>query len=115
MDNVSERYAKFAYKYFGNFSEKYLMKSFKDIRSDLQKADINLTAVEYISMAISTSIIVFIFMVPLLSVIVTILLNVSGNAMSSAAILGIFCGLLGGALTSTGIFMLFYTYPSVHP
>lgn len=108
------KYEKFTYKFSGKWVEKYLIKHFTEMQFDLRKAGIRITLVEYLSKALTTSMIVFVIMVPLISVIFTILLLSIGFVVFKSSILGITFGLLGGIISSVIIFMLFYINPSIH-
>lgn len=111
---ASESYNKFAYRYFGRFTEQYLIKYFGDMKVDLRRAGINVTSSEYIALALATSVAVFAVMTPLISLILTIILTQIGTAtVGQARALGMLAGLLGGVFSSTLIFLLFYSYPSV--
>lgn len=102
---MSDGYASFAYKLCGGWVEMYLLEYFQDMRPDIQRAGMKLTVIEYLSIALATTILVFVAEVPLSAVIVTVL--------SKSAVLGVITGLMIGVVTSAGIFTLFYVYPSV--
>lgn len=115
--DANAAYTKFAYKFFGTFARKNLAPAFKDLHKDLGRANIPVTLVEYLSVAITTSIIVFIIMTILSSIIITALIN-AATGISIAEnpgniILSVFMGFLAGLFSSVGIFVLFYSYPSV--
>ncbi len=98
-------YGRLAYRYFGGIVEKYLSSGFKDLQIQLSKANIHITAAEYLSLAVATSTIVFVFEMPLLALIMTV---VFGNAL-----VGFIFGLFGGIFTTIGIYFLFNIYPSI--
>lgn len=104
-DDFNEKYISLSYRVIGNFVGTYLVDELRDLRPDIQKANIKITLVEYLSVSLFTSMIVFIFQVPLISVIMMLL-------MKSAA-LGLISGFLFGLFCAVGIFMLFYFYPSI--
>lgn len=103
--DMSGGFEKLAFRVCGAWVEQYLLASFRDVRADLRKANIRLTVVEYISLALFTSMVVFIAEVPLVSIIFTII--------TRSPIFGLGIGLVGGVFTALGIFMFFYVYPSV--
>lgn len=102
--DITSAYEKIAFKMCSSWVEDYLIEPLRDIRGDLRKAHIRLTIVEYLSMALFTSIVVFVAEVPLLAIIFSIL--------SRTAIIGVIMGLISGVLTATAIFMFFYMYPT---
>ena len=112
--DANSTYAKFSYKYFGAFSRKYLVSTFKDLYKDIERANIAMTLVEFLSVAVATSVIVFVA-ISLISplIIYQLLYIVTNKGGAGSLVLGVFMGFLSGVLSSCGIFMLFYTYPSV--
>ncbi len=104
-DDFNERYVKFAYRAFGNFVNQYVINEFRDMRPDMQKANIKLSLVEYLSVAMLTSVGVFVLEVPLTSIIMALLIK--------SVLLGLITGLLVGMFLAVGIFAMFYVYPSV--
>lgn len=98
-------YGRLAYRYFGRIVEKYLSSGFKDLQIQLSKANIRLTAAEYLSLAIATSTLVFVFEMPLLALIMTV---VFGDAL-----VGFIFGLFGGIFTTIGIYFLYNIYPTI--
>ena len=111
--NINENFVKWAYKYFGHFVDRFAPTLEKDIRDDLRRAGIFITSAEYLAVAIATAVIVFTTTAPATSVIVTIILIITGAGGITASITGIFAGLMLGALLSTGAFFLFYVYPTI--
>lgn len=104
-DEFNDKYIALAYRISGKFVGAYLVDEFQDMRPDIQKANIKITLVEYLSVAIITSLIVFVFEVPLFSIIMMLL--------SGSMFIGLILGLLFGMFSAVGIFALFYFYPSV--
>lgn len=103
-ETLYSRYSSFAYKLCGVWAEKYLAEYFQDMRPDLQKADMKLTVIEYISIAIATTMLVFAVTVPFVAVIVTLL---------SKPVIGLIAGLMFGIFSAAGTFMIFYIYPAM--
>ncbi|RLG15584.1 MAG: hypothetical protein DRN71_00885 [Candidatus Nanohalarchaeota archaeon] len=114
MDS-NDAYVRISYKYFCGFTRKYLVSTFKDLYKDIRRANITLTLVEYLSVAMAISLAVFVAMSIGGTVIAFLLLSVVAKGVSgvSAILLGLFLGFLFGVVSSGGIFMLYYTYPSV--
>ncbi|MDY6770908.1 MAG: type II secretion system F family protein [Candidatus Nanohaloarchaea archaeon] len=81
---------------------------FQDIKEDLKKADMSFTLTEYLSTALMSSTIAFIFVTPLISIFVGLALG-----STSGIIAGLIAGLFIGMFLAVGIFMGFYVYPSV--
>lgn len=104
-DDINSQYISLAYRIFGKLVGTYLIDEFRDMRPDIQKANIKITLVEYLSVSLLTSVIVFVFQVPLISVIMTLLTKSTPIGLISGFLFGIFC--------AVGIFMLFYFYPSI--
>ncbi|VVB59204.1 Type II secretion system (T2SS), protein F [uncultured archaeon] len=104
-NTFDEQYVALAYRVFGKFVGTYLVDEFRDMRPDIQKANIRISLLEYLSTALLTSVFVFVAQVPLISVIMLILLK--------SIILGLITGLLFGLFCAVGVFMLFYFYPSI--
>lgn len=103
-EKKSDSFTALAYRLCGKWVEDYLADSFRDLKPDIQKANIDLSVIEYLSVAVFTSILIFVFEVPLTAALLALLSN---------AIVGIIGGLMLGLLTATGVFLLFYVYPSV--
>lgn len=113
MDS-NDAYVRVSYKYFCGFARKYLVSAFKDLYKDIRRANISMTLVEYLSVAMAISLVVFMTMSVSSTVIVFLLLkSVANVTIPSAIVLGVFMGFLFGVMSSCGIFMLYYTYPSV--
>lgn len=101
----SETYAKLAYKICGRVTEAYLLQPLKDIHTDLKKAAMRISLVEYLSMALLTTIIIAVLVIPILMILVG---SLTGNFG-----IGFFIGLIGGMFAATGAFFFFYSYPSI--
>lgn len=113
MDS-QDLYSRLSFKYFSEFSRKYLLATFKDLQKDIERANISMTLLEYLSITVSTSVIVFFFMSLLSPVIIYVLMLISTELGSTAIfMISLFMGFLAGLLASSGIFMMFYTYPSI--
>ncbi len=93
------------YQWFGSFVNQYLVETFRDMHVDLRRAMIPLTLVEYLSLALGTSGVVFFFMSIFLTMLFTLLFR--------SVLFGVFAGVLGGFVFAIGTFILFYLYPSV--
>ncbi len=104
-NDFNSQYVAFAYKVFGKFVGTYLVDEFRDMRPDIQKANIRISLMEYLSTALFTSVVVFVAEVPLISVIMLILLK--------SIVLGLITGFFFGLFCAVGVFMLFYFYPSI--
>lgn len=94
-----------AYQYFGGIVNRYFLESFKDLNISLKKSGIKIALVEYLSLMLGTSAVVFMIQTPLISIIFSILLK--------SFIFGIFMGFFGGLVSAMSIFILFYIYPSI--
>ena len=108
MDFNSESiksYKKFSYRTVYPQIEKY-MESFESINFDLKKAGMKVSLPEYISMAIMTSIIVFIIEFPFMLIITLFIPNFS-------IIMGILFSFSLSIVFSISIFFFFYIYPSM--
>lgn len=110
---INIRYVKWAYRYFGRLTENYFAQIVLDIKPELKRSGVFITAYEYIATALATAALVFLFTTPSLSVIISLLLIVGGSAAVSSFALGSVIGLIAGTLLSVGIFALFYIYPSL--
>ncbi len=113
--NSNDAYVKMSYHYFCSFSRKYLAPAFKDLYEDIKRANISITHIEYLSVAIAVSLVVFIAMSIISPVIISILLKIIAQDIdiTSSVMLSVFIGFLCGIVSSCGIFVLYYTYPSV--
>ncbi len=112
--DANTAYAKFSYKYFASSSRKYLVPTFKDLYKDIERANITMTLVEYLSVVVATSLIVFVAISVISPIVIYQLLYIATEQQGAGSIvLSVFMGFLSGILSSCGIFMLFYTYPSV--
>jgi flagellar protein FlaJ len=107
MTTQKNWYAHLAKQYFSNYALK-ISDYFRDIKTDLQMADMQYTLVEYLSMALMSGAITFILVTPLLSVLV-------GASVGSVPgfISGMITGLFGGLFLAVIVFMGFYVYPSI--
>lgn len=101
------RFVSLANKYVSPYALK-IQEYFQDVEDDLNRADINLTLTEYLSLALMSAIFVFIFITPAVSLVV-------GLAMGSMSgiIAGLITGLFLGIFLSVGTFMGFYLYPTI--
>lgn len=111
--NINEKYLKWAYRHFGQISEKYFATFEKDIHDDLKRSGMSITGFEYLAVAIATAILVFVAIIPPASMIISILLILTGAAKLPSILTGLFSGLLLGLLLSAGTFFFFYVYPSL--
>ena len=104
-----KEYIRMSYKYLGKFVEDNVESYFSDIHDDLKKIGFKLTLSEYLSMALMTSLIVFVIQVPLLSIIFTI--TFLSRGLGVAIVGGLLLGFIGGLISGILIFFLFYVYP----
>lgn len=104
-EDFNEKYISLSYRVMGDFVGRYLVDELRDLRPDIQKSNIRISLIEYLCVSIFTSALVFVFQVPLISIIMTLLLK--------SAILGLISGFLFGLFCAIGIFSLFYIYPSL--
>ncbi|MBU4245899.1 MAG: type II secretion system F family protein [Nanoarchaeota archaeon] len=104
-EDFNEKYISISYRVMGNFVGQYLVDELRDLRPDIQKANIGISLIEYLSVSLFTSLIVFVFQVPLISIIMMLLLK--------SVLLGLISGFLFGLFCAIGIFSLFYFYPSL--
>ncbi|MDI6806372.1 MAG: type II secretion system F family protein [Candidatus Aenigmarchaeota archaeon] len=96
-------YTRFGMRIFGELAEK-ITSYFSDTADDLRKAGFELSIQEYLSMAILTSFLVFIFeMLPLTFIISVV--------TKGASLFSFFSAFLLSCLFSALIFLLFTTYP----
>ncbi|MCJ7450130.1 MAG: type II secretion system F family protein [Candidatus Nanohaloarchaeota archaeon QJJ-9] len=100
-------YYRFADKYLNQYSYN-LSEYFRDLKTDLKKANIPYTLSEYLSGALMTSILVFIFVTPTISVLAGL---IAGNFTGMIA--GLIMGLFIGIFLSVATFMGFYIYPRI--
>ncbi len=98
-----DRYTIFCYGLAGSWVEEYLADTFRDLQVDLRKSMIRMSLIEYLSVALVTSAIIFAIQTPLIALIFTILTN--------KIMLSILTGFFGGILSAVAIFLLFYIYP----
>ncbi len=96
-----EEYSLFAYNVVWPFAERY-SKYFEGIRSDLRKANINVTLVAYLSAAILTAFIVFILSYPILLLLAVITGSLTYYMLFLITVLSF--------LISGAVFALFYYY-----
>jgi len=112
--HLDDSYVKFAYRYFGRMSEEYFIKHFGELKTDLKKANINVTLSEYIAVSLMTSAIVFMVTTPLVSIVSTLFLpKITNITAGQAYVMGLLAGLLAGVFTFTLTFLFFYSYPSI--
>ncbi|MCX6815514.1 MAG: type II secretion system F family protein [Candidatus Aenigmarchaeota archaeon] len=94
-------YVNLSYRFFGNFSRS-LRPYFIDVKEDLQKANMNYTLEEYMSVAMFTTIVAFfiecVFLSFLMGMFVEPALSVVLSLILASAISGV-------------LFFIFYTYP----
>ena len=103
--NSNAQFTRIAYRYFGDVVEKYLLSNFPTLQSDISKANMRITAQEYLALAVATATTVFVFELPLLVLILSIVF--------SDTLIGFIFGVFGGIITTIGIFFLFIVYPSI--
>lgn len=111
--NFNTGYVKWAYKYFGRMTENYFSSLVLDIKSELKRAGIFITGYEYIAVALATSALVFMFTIPAISVIVSLIMIVTGAGAGTAFLFGSLIGIFSGSILSIAIFFLFHIYPSI--
>jgi len=102
--NLTESYKKFSYKFLSPKIEKY-MTSFESLLIDMKKAGMKMSLLEYMSVAVMTSILIFIIEFPLVFIITFFIPNFS-------VIMGFFFSFSISIVFSIGIFFFFYIYPS---
>lgn len=95
-----------AVKLFGNICQKYLMPNLEPLRKQLKKSGLKVPMIEYLSLAILSSILGFFFITLAVSIIFTLLFD--------NIIIGVFFGFVGGVASGAGIGMLFYIYPDIY-
>lgn len=100
-------YTKLSYRFTSDFVP-YIIDYFRDVKRDLKRADINISLREYISVAVFSSMLGFVFTVPIISVFVGLLVGGISGVIS-----GLIASLFIGVFIATGIFVGFYVYPSV--
>lgn len=100
----SFNYVKFASDLFRPYVQPY-MKYFSDFKVSMKKGDINMALDDYISVAVFTSIVVFVCMALSLSVIIII---ITCNIFMS-----LFFSIFGAVFFSGLIFGFFYMYPGI--
>ena len=100
-----ERYKNFSYRFLSPKVEKYI-DYFESLVTDMKKAGIKMSLLEYISMAAMTSILVFLIEFPLVLIITLFIPNFF-------VIMGLFFSFSLSLVFSVGIFFFFYIYPSL--
>ncbi|MDY6777725.1 MAG: type II secretion system F family protein [Candidatus Nanohaloarchaea archaeon] len=100
-------FQKKTYEYLSQYAEK-LAPQFQDVKKDLQQADMDYSLLEYLSLALGSSLMVFVVMVPMTSLVIGLL--VGGL---SGIIAGMIFGLFVAMFISAAVFMGFYVYPSI--
>ena len=84
--DANTAYAKFSYKYFASSSRKYLVPTFKDLYKDIERANISMTLVEYLSVAVATSLIVFVAISVISPIIIYQLLYIATEQQGAGSI-----------------------------
>lgn len=97
-----EEYAEFCYNQIGTYILDYL-ELFENLRPQLDKAGINVSLPEYVSMA---------FFSALMGLVISITVLTSVFVLTSG-IAGFFYGMASSLLVSAGILIGFYLYPSI--
>lgn len=97
-------FANIAFKFFGRSLEPYV-KYFESIKPDLLMANLDIGFVEYVYAAVFVTFMIFLFELPLLAVIFSILFK--------NALLGFLLSFTITSFITLGIFFFFYTYPSI--
>ena len=64
--NSNAKFTRIAYRYFGGIVEKYLLDYFHTLQTDISKANMRITAQEYLALALATATMVFVFELPIL-------------------------------------------------
>ncbi len=100
-----ESYKKLSYRFMAPKIEKY-MNSFESLHVDMRKAGIKLSLLEYMSMALMTTLIVFITEFPFVFIITLFIPNFS-------AVMGFIFSFSISIVFSVGMFFFFYVYPSM--
>lgn len=93
--------------YFSDYAL-YLEDYLQDLKENLRKGGISYTLIQYVSIAIMSSVIGFVVLTPLVSVIIGL---ISGGF--SGIIAGLIAGPVVGIFLAIGVAMLFYLYPSI--
>ena len=96
----------YAYRYFGGISNKYFAPNLSELATNLKKSGLKTSFIEYLSMMLAISTIVFIIQVPLCSIIFGIIFK--------STIIGLLLGFFGGLFSAFGVFLLFYIYPKIY-
>ncbi len=109
--DASKQYSDFAVKISKTSVEKYMLKYFELLHKDLQRADIRKPLIEYLSIAVTTSALVFLFQTSSISIIMTNISMLGIPAITRG--LSLVIGFLGGLFSAIAVFGLFYIYPSL--
>ncbi|MEM7825077.1 MAG: type II secretion system F family protein [Candidatus Aenigmatarchaeota archaeon] len=97
-------YTKLAFKFFGQYTETFSL-FFTDLKTDLRKARMMISTEEYISIAILTTLIVFLFEVPIFSYIFGFIFKAFLFSFITAFTVSLVFSLL--------IFVFFIKYPKI--
>ena len=101
-----EQYLDISVEYFGDFV-KYIEDYVGGLEDNLKKADLNYTLKQYLSMALCSAALTFIFVTPFVGILFGLI---------SSGISGVIGGLIAGPFVgigaASGMFMLYYIYPS---
>ena len=95
-----------AVKLFGTFVQNYLVDQFASLRKQMKKAGLKIALVDYISITILTSIVVFAAVGLVVTLVAALIL--------SNIFIGFFLGFFAGFISSVGIALLFYMYPDIY-
>lgn len=98
------RYKKFAYRFFGPLVEKQMV-HFESLKPDLQKANLDVSIREWVSLSLMSTLVIFVIELPLIAFILSFVtdLELLTHIMLSLTI---------SAALSLGIFAFFFFYPS---
>lgn len=100
-----ENYKKFSYRSLSQKIENY-MTYFESLVIDMKKAGMKISLLEYMSMTLMTSFLVFLIEFPVVFVITLFIPNFS-------VVMGFFFSFSLSIVFSVGIFFFFYMYPSI--
>ncbi|MDP7080395.1 MAG: type II secretion system F family protein [Candidatus Undinarchaeales archaeon] len=106
--SFAEEYLRFSYSLFGSLVESY-GSSLADIRNDLRKASIRLTAEEYVSAAIMSSLILPILLLVPTGVLMILLDPFAPNTIIIVA----FGAVFGWTFMFVAVLTMFYIYPAI--
>jgi len=98
-------YTKISMRLFGKLIDPYLS-YFSDLKIDIKRAGMKISLEEYLSIAITTSFFIFVFELPLLALVFTLL-------KPESWIFGFVTAITFSIITPMGFFILFINYPRI--